>query len=172
MRNGLRSSRGAMRGTIGGTVGLATVAIGFRSFRVRALCATSLDCGRVPCVHPFHSFVHLARQQPQTVKLVLPISRSRSSFPRLRGLPASTYRGTASSKNGSVRHSDAAESPEPRPRAPRRSDRAPAGVTSQPCLAAAKSLLPADLPTPNSERRLAPSTPPASLEARRSRKRR
>src|SRR5579859_5641382 len=73
MRNGLRSSRGAMRGTIGGTVGLATVAIGFRSFRVRALCATSLDCGRVPCVHPFHSFIHLARQQPQTVKLVLPI---------------------------------------------------------------------------------------------------
>src|SRR5580693_7227528 len=65
MRNGLRSSRGAMRGTIGGTAGLATVAIGFRSFRVRALCATSLDCGRVPC----GDALHLARQQPQTFGL-------------------------------------------------------------------------------------------------------
>src|ERR1700743_26342 len=72
MRNGLRSSRGAMRGTIGGTAGLATVAIGFRSFRVRALSATSLDCGRVPCV----ALVPLARQQPQTFGLAPGNSRS------------------------------------------------------------------------------------------------
>src|SRR5215470_6198349 len=35
MRNGFRSSRGAIRGIIGGTVGLATVAIGCRSFLLR-----------------------------------------------------------------------------------------------------------------------------------------
>src|SRR5882757_5134989 len=40
MRNGLRSSRGAMRGIIGGTLGLATVAIGFRSFPVRGVTRT------------------------------------------------------------------------------------------------------------------------------------
>src|SRR5580704_11132096 len=75
MRNGLRSSRGAMRGTIGGTAGLATVAIGFRSFRVRALCATSLDCGRVPCVH----LVHLARTATSNLE-----SRTRQLFSAIR----------------------------------------------------------------------------------------
>src|ERR1700730_18099369 len=37
MRNGFRSSRGAMRGIIGGTLGLATVAMGCRSFPVRGV---------------------------------------------------------------------------------------------------------------------------------------
>src|ERR1700722_2879288 len=40
MRNGFRSSRGAMRGIIGGTAGLATVAISFRSFPVRDVTRT------------------------------------------------------------------------------------------------------------------------------------
>src|SRR5450432_4477119 len=37
MRNGFRSSRGAMRGIIGGMLGLATVAMGCRSFPVRGV---------------------------------------------------------------------------------------------------------------------------------------
>src|ERR1700675_2607066 len=43
MRNGFRSSRGAMRGIIGGIVGFATVAIGFGPF----LYAASLAIDRV-----------------------------------------------------------------------------------------------------------------------------
>src|SRR5271156_4950085 len=64
MRNGFRSSRGAMRGIIGGTAGLATVAISFRSFPVRDV--TQLD--RV-----FFSYVmNWARLQPQNLLLDLP----------------------------------------------------------------------------------------------------
>src|SRR5580704_15025821 len=159
MRNGLRSSRGAMRGTIGGTAGLATVAIGFRSFRVRALCATSLDCGRVPCVHVFH----LARQQPQSLKLALggrlPAARFNrspliSSLQR-RSSSADTDRDTESSKNESAAHPDAAESPELQPHAPRKPDHAPAAAMLQPRFALSKSPVRTGSPTRLSPWRLA-----------------
>src|SRR4029077_15091964 len=43
MRNGFRSSRGAMRGISGGTAGLATVAMDFRSFPQRLGVVTRID---------------------------------------------------------------------------------------------------------------------------------
>src|ERR1700724_2795567 len=70
MRNGFRSSRGAMRGIIGGAVGLATVAIGFRSFPVRGVTRT-------------HSSVFLLRRSlgPTTVAKFFPyLSRRRDLF--------------------------------------------------------------------------------------------
>src|ERR1700737_550687 len=113
MRNGFRSSRGAMRGIMGGTVGFATVAIGFGPF----LYAASLE---IECGSP----TALTWPDNQNVN-------SRGASRSIRWPPTSyrhTGRDKRSNKSARSRRPRATEWTTPRRHEPRRPDHEPDDV--------------------------------------------
>src|ERR1700726_1636799 len=92
MRNGFKSSRGAIRGIIGGTVGLATVAIGFRSFplhivtRIRSsACGSLYRLGPTTKLVEATSFRHL-----RAATRVLPCASPSELAPSAESTPGAT----------------------------------------------------------------------------------